>query len=154
MIFTVRKRSCGKVMYLHLSVSNSVHGGCIPACTGQTPPPQNHTLPETHLPLEAHSLEAHPPWKHTLPEAHTHTPEAHPPPDDHCSGQYASYWNAFLFIIKFTCKEESLHFFFTSHDCEISLLTCDCEFLIALICPLAPISNEIFTSLYKELFFF
>ena len=27
MIFTVRKRSCGKVMFLHLSVSHSVHGG-------------------------------------------------------------------------------------------------------------------------------
>ena len=26
-IFTVRKRSCSKVMFLHLSVSNSVHGG-------------------------------------------------------------------------------------------------------------------------------
>ena len=26
-IFTARKRSCGKVMFLHLSVSHSVHGG-------------------------------------------------------------------------------------------------------------------------------
>ena len=47
-IVTVRKRSCGKVMFLHLSVSHSVHrggclpGGCIPACTGQTPPPGRH----------------------------------------------------------------------------------------------------------------
>ena len=30
-IFTVRKRSCGKVIFLHLSVSHSVHkGGCLP----------------------------------------------------------------------------------------------------------------------------
>ena len=26
-IFTVRNSSCGKVMFLHLSVSHSVHGG-------------------------------------------------------------------------------------------------------------------------------
>ena len=27
LIFTARKRSCGKVMFLHLSISYSVHGG-------------------------------------------------------------------------------------------------------------------------------
>ena len=34
---TARKPSCGKVMFLHLSVSHSVHRGreCIPACTGK-----------------------------------------------------------------------------------------------------------------------
>ena len=47
-IFTVRGQSCGKVMFLHLSVSHSVHGGCLPQCMlgytpgrhppGQTPP--------------------------------------------------------------------------------------------------------------------
>ena len=37
------QRSCGKVMFLHLSVSHSVHGGgCIPACTGADIPP-GHT---------------------------------------------------------------------------------------------------------------
>ena len=41
---TARHRSCGKVMFLNLSVSHSVHRGvsvqgvCIPACTRQTPP--------------------------------------------------------------------------------------------------------------------
>ena len=31
------------------------------------------------------------------------TPPGRPPPrDGHCSGWYASYWNAFLFIIHFT----------------------------------------------------
>ena len=51
-IFTVRKWSCGKVMFLHLSVSHSVHGGggrCIPACTGQTPLPS--ACWDTHTPL-------------------------------------------------------------------------------------------------------
>ena len=34
-LVTVRKRSCGKVMFLHLSASHSVHGGgggCLPQC--------------------------------------------------------------------------------------------------------------------------
>ena len=28
-LITARKQSCGKVMFLHLSVSHSVHGGCM-----------------------------------------------------------------------------------------------------------------------------
>ena len=41
-IHTVHKRSCGKVMFLHLSVSHSAHrGGCFSACW-DTPPV--HTL--------------------------------------------------------------------------------------------------------------
>ena len=52
------QRSCGKVMFLHLSVSHSVHRGCLPQCMlGYTP----------H--------------------------------DGHCSGRYASYWNALLNIL-------------------------------------------------------
>ena len=31
-VITVRKRSCGKVMFLHLSVSHSVGGGSLPQC--------------------------------------------------------------------------------------------------------------------------
>ena len=46
---TVRKRSCGKVMFLHLSVSHSVHGGCIPACTGQTPLADTPVGRHTHI---------------------------------------------------------------------------------------------------------
>ena len=39
-IFAVRKRSCGKVMFLHLSVSHSVHrgGGVCPSACWDTPP--------------------------------------------------------------------------------------------------------------------
>ena len=39
--FTVRKRSCRKVMFLHMSVNHSVHRGvCIPACIkADTPRP-------------------------------------------------------------------------------------------------------------------
>ena len=47
-VFTARKRSCGKVMFLHLSVSHSVHMG-----VGVQPPRQ--TL------LDRHRLGRHPP---------------------------------------------------------------------------------------------
>ena len=48
-IFTVRKRSCGKVIFLHLSVSHSVHGGCLPQCMlGCTLPGRHHPWAETH----------------------------------------------------------------------------------------------------------
>ena len=70
LIFTARKRSCGKVMFLHLSVILFT-GGCIPGCNGglctpprQTPPPRKTPSPQI--------------------------------PDGHWNGRYASYWNAFL----------------------------------------------------------
>ena len=53
---TVRKRSCGKVMFLHLSVSHSVHGGGSASVhagihpPGQTPPPGRHRPGQTHQP--------------------------------------------------------------------------------------------------------
>ena len=79
-LFTVRKRSCGKVTFLdlHLSVilftggSASVHVGI------------------------------HTPWADTPPRQTPPTPRQKPPPpaDGHCSGQYAPYWNAFLLILR------------------------------------------------------
>ena len=37
------------------------------------------------------------PPRQTPPRADTHTPQADTPhPNDHCSGRYASYWDAFL----------------------------------------------------------
>ena len=66
MIFTVRKRSCGKVIFLHLSVSHSVHRGvCIPACTGQTPPFPGETPSLIDTPrgqTPPYSVDA---WRHT-----------------------------------------------------------------------------------------
>ena len=42
-VVTVRKRSCGKVMFLHLSVSHSVHGGVyLSACWDTHTPPGRH----------------------------------------------------------------------------------------------------------------
>ena len=64
---TVCKRSCGKVKFLHLSVSYSVHRGGLPQCMLGYPPWQRHPN--------------------------------HPRADGHCSGRYASYWNAFLLLI-------------------------------------------------------
>ena len=66
-IFTVRKRICGKVMFLHLSVSHSVHGGvCLSACCdtppGQTPlgrHPQCHTPPTQYMLRYTHSCPVH-----------------------------------------------------------------------------------------------
>ena len=77
-------------MFLHLSASHSIHMGvCIPACNGQgggclwvggvcLSPGQ------TALPRQTPFL----PWQ---------TAPSPPPRDGHCSGRYASYWNAFLF---------------------------------------------------------
>ena len=75
------QRSCGKVMFLHVSVIQ---------CTGevwQTPPWANP-------PCQTPSLGKHPPWE---------TPP--PPSDGHCSGRYASYWNVFLFYL---CIKDSI----------------------------------------------
>ena len=66
------QRNCGKVIFSHVSVSHSVHGGgSLPQCMlGYIPPSPGQTPPR-----EAKS------------------------PDGHCSGRYASYWNAFLLSI-------------------------------------------------------
>ena len=63
------QHSCGKEMFLRLSVSHSVHGG---VSAGQNPPGQT--------PLGRH------------PTGHTDSPA-----DGYCCGRYASYWNVFLF---------------------------------------------------------
>ena len=84
LLFTVRKRSCAKVMFLHLSVSHSVHRGCLPgACVY----PSMHwaDTPQADTPLGRHSLGRHLPGQTPLPGGH-------------CSRWYASYWNAFLLI--------------------------------------------------------
>ena len=69
---TVRKRSCGKVMFLHLSVSHSVHRG------GEVYTPQA----DTHPGRNTNHLGKHPPGQ-TLPPLGRHTPHlgshCHPP---------------------------------------------------------------------------
>ena len=67
------QHSCGKVMFLHPSVILFTWGG-----VWQTPPGR-HTPGQTH-----------PPWEDTPLGRQPHP---------HCSGRYASYWNAFLLCI-------------------------------------------------------
>ena len=58
-MFNVCKRSCGKVMFLHLSVSHSVHGGvCLSACWDTHPPLAD-------IPLGKHLPSADTPWEDT-----------------------------------------------------------------------------------------
>ena len=93
-------------MFLHLSVSHSVHGGSTPPgkhTLGSTHPQEAHTHPQGSTPPLGSTTRKHTPLgKH--PPGST-PPEAPPrdahllPPEGHCSGRYASYWNAFLFKI-------------------------------------------------------
>ena len=77
-IFTVR-HEVAKVMFLHLSVSHSVHGNG--SSWAGTPGP------------------VHPPWDQVHPLG-----QVHPPADGYCCGRYASYWNQFLLYLKWKTK--------------------------------------------------
>ena len=71
-----------QLLFLQVCVKNSVHGGgelCIQACT-RAPPASQADTPHGQTPPV-------PPGRH--------------PPHGHCSGRYASYWNAFSFKIIF-----------------------------------------------------
>ena len=72
LLITVRKRSCGKEMFSQACVKNYVHKG-----------KEVYTAPGRHPPRD----------KHPLADPRSDTP---PPQNGHCSGGYASYWNAFL----------------------------------------------------------
>ena len=103
-----RQRSWGKVMFLHLSVILFT-GGCLADAPRAHPPrhtppghtPAGHTPhPGTHPPrhtppLGTHPLGTPPLDRHTLGRypSWVDTPQGH----GHCSGRYASYWNAYLF---------------------------------------------------------
>ena len=100
-IFTVLNSSCGKVMFLHLSVILFTGGES--RTPGQTHPclPGRHPLPlgRHPLPLGRHPQGRHPPKQIPIPWADTprQTPPADCPPGQtpppfrhcHCSGQYA-----------------------------------------------------------------
>ena len=68
-VHTTQGQSCGKVMFLHLSVSHSVHRGgrCLgrhPPPQADTPPPQADTPPGRHLSVilfTGECLARHPP---------------------------------------------------------------------------------------------
>ena len=111
------QRSWAKVMFLQASVILSM-GGCLPQCMlgCQTPPDQaptqEHTHPGADTPQSRHHTSQS---RHHTPQSRPPPPRADPPGSRHppgpgtpsleadasirsMSGQYASYWNAFLFL--------------------------------------------------------
>ena len=96
-VVTARKRSWGKVIFLHVSVILST-GWVWQADT----PPSRQTPPMSgrHPPADT-------PWQKDTPPGQTPAPRqadspiwavTPPPRDGHCSRRYASYWNAYLFM--------------------------------------------------------
>ena len=71
------QRSCGKVVFLHLSVILFT-GSCPADAPKQTP------------------LGRHPAWADNSPRQTL--PRQTPPRDSHYRGRYASYWNAFMYF--------------------------------------------------------
>ena len=103
-IFTVRKRSCAKVMFLHLSVilftgvgvSASGSTGC--TSTWQTPPPsgrppQADTPIGRHPPSQTHTSPGrHPLGQTSLPGKHTPSPDTATAVDGtHPTGMHSCY---------------------------------------------------------------
>ena len=97
-IFTVCKRSCGMVMFLHLSVILST-GGCLPQCmAGYTPPWADTPPPPTDIPQTDTPLADIPPGQTHPPPADTPLSSACWDTHGYCGRWYASYWNAFFSI--------------------------------------------------------
>ena len=92
---TVHNSSCGKVMFSQASVILSTEG----VVSGRhTPLLGRHPRADTPLPAQAPPSQAD--TTALLGRHHPHLRADTPPPGDgHCSGRYASYWNAFLFCI-------------------------------------------------------
>ena len=83
-------------MFLHMSVILFTGGG-VPG--PGTPPGTRSPLRQVHTPGTRYTPpdQVHPPWTRYTPTPGPGTP----PGDGYCCGRYASYWNAFLFLITF-----------------------------------------------------
>ena len=91
-VFTARKRSCGKVMFLHLSAILFTGGVCLPLGPGGG-----------CLPLgRGRGVWLDAPWADP-PSGQTPPLDRYPPPLGSYPppGWYTSYWNAFLFLNEF-----------------------------------------------------
>ena len=123
-------------MFLHLSVSHSVHRG---EYLGRYTPGQVHpqagTPPGRYNSRQVHPLagtppagtpprQVHPPGQVNPPGRYTpqgrYTPRAGTPPTVHAgirstSGRYASYWNAFLFTALYSPSRQPRSY--TGFDC-------------------------------------
>ena len=128
------RRSCGKVMFLHLSVILFTVG-----VSGRHPSEQT-PLEKTHTPQADTPLDTHPPGTHTpgqtprLADPSSADPLSTPPRadtsprDGHCSGWYASYWSAFFFfhLEQYLFIFSFLHALFSilSHCCVRRFCSC------------------------------
>ena len=94
-MFTIRKRSCRKVMFLHLSVSHSIHRGVSGLVhVGDTQPP-GQTPPSGQTPFWADTPPGRPPCP-VHAGIHTPLPSACWDRHGYCYGWYTSYWNALV----------------------------------------------------------
>ena len=97
------QRSCGKIMFLDLSLILFTGGSGRPPWA-DTPLPGRPPWADTpgQTPLGRHPLGRHPVEADT-PQGSRHPPREQTPPRSACweiratSGRYASYWNAYLF---------------------------------------------------------
>ena len=133
-VFYRPQRSWAKVIFLQASVcprggvSASVHAGMPPPPPGAdprtrhtTPPQTRHTTPQTRHTTPPPDQTHHPPGPDTPPPhprtRHTRPPGPGTPPKADSgirsmSGWYASYWNAFLFLLNLNrlLLNDILHF--------------------------------------------
>ena len=97
-VITVRNSSCGKVLFSQVSVCPQ---GEVYAPQADTPSGRYHPPRQTHPQADTPQVDT--PWTDTPPGRHPlgrHPPGKTPPRADcHCSGRYASYWNAFLLLL-------------------------------------------------------
>ena len=95
MLITARKPSCGKVVFLHLSVILFTKEGVYPSMQWAGGLPREGVWPGGVHPLPTACWVSTHPWADTLPGRQT----IPPPRDSHWSGQYASYWNVDIGIV-------------------------------------------------------
>ena len=94
-IFTVCNEVAAR-LYFHRHLSFCSQGGMYPSMHwADTPPPRAHTPLPGHTPSWVDT----PPGRHPL---HSACWDTRPPPRrGHCSGRYASYWDALLLAASF-----------------------------------------------------
>ena len=101
------QRSCEGYVFTGVCLSTGGGGVCLSAWWDTTPRsrhPPEQTPPGPDTPPRADTPQSRHPWEQTPPVADTPLGPDPPGADTplrygHCWGRYASYWNAFLFLI-------------------------------------------------------